>query len=97
MRGNESDLWNREIPVLQAVVGGQAVIYEYEFAVWPDETSPRWNRAVYDVWRAGRLHGIIVMEFAEREFNDFREELAKCGLTLREIARRPHVEAEPVL
>lgn len=73
------------------------VVYEYEFATWPDEQSPRWNKAVYDLWRAGHFNGIIVMEFTERAFNDFREELAKCGLSLREIGRRPLVFAETVL
>lgn len=71
--------------------------YEYEFAVWPDEQSPRWTPAVYSLWKAGRLHGIVVMEFTERDFNDFREDLAKCGLSLREIGRRPSVPVEVVL
>ena len=30
------------------------------------------------------------MEFTEREFNDFRKELARVNLTLCEIERKPH-------
>lgn len=63
--------------------------WEYTFATWPEEQSPRWNAAVYKLWLDGCLNGFIAMEYTEREFNDFREELAKCGISLREISRRP--------
>ena len=71
-------------------------VWEYCFAVWPDEESPRWNRAVYDLWENG-LNGFQEMHFTQRAFNDFREDLARCGISLREITRRPHVLGELVL
>lgn len=71
-------------------------VYSYSFAVWPDETSPRWNRAVFDLFRlmCTRVGG---WDMTEREFDDFREDLAKCGLTLREIERVPYHLPEGVL
>ncbi len=46
--------------------------------------------------RVPRLYSMLsrrlVMEFTEREFNDFREELGKVGIALREIERAPHLE-----
>jgi hypothetical protein len=38
----------------------------------------------------------VVMEFTERDFNNFREDLAKVGLTLREIERVPYRVPEGV-
>jgi hypothetical protein len=69
-------------------------VWEYCFATWPEETSPRWNRAAFKLWDS--LKGFMEMEFTERQFNDFREDLAKCGISLREITRRPHVRDEIV-
>jgi hypothetical protein len=71
-------------------------VFDYCFSVWPDETSGRMvgNGAVFPLFRAIRSR--VVMEFTEREFNDFREELAKVGLTLREIERAPHLDSELV-
>lgn len=70
----------------------QNTVYDYAFTVWPDETSPRMcsNKAVFRLFKF--LTSRCVMEFSERDFNDFREELAKVGLTLREIERAPHLE-----
>lgn len=67
-------------------------VYDYGFSVWPDETSPRMraSRAVFDLFR--HIMTRSVMPFTEREFNDFREEISKVGLTLREIERVPHLE-----
>jgi hypothetical protein len=70
-------------------------LYDYCFAVWPDETSPRWNRAAFDLFRM--LGTRVVLEFTERGFNDFREDLAKVGLTLREVERAPHLQTVAVL
>ncbi|MBX9581006.1 MAG: hypothetical protein K2X87_11915 [Gemmataceae bacterium] len=69
--------------------------YEYRFNVWPDEESPRWNTAAYDVFRmlGGR---VVALDFTEREFNDFREDLSRVGLTLREIERVPFHSPEGV-
>ena len=69
--------------------------FDYSFSVWPDEESPRWNRAAFDLFRM--LTARVVMEFTERAFNDFREELAKVGLALREIERTPHHSPQTVL
>lgn len=68
--------------------------YAYCFSVWPEEQHPRWTPAVYALFR--HLTGRVEMEFDERGFNDFREELCKCGLSLREIERRPWHEPEAV-
>lgn len=70
------------------------VTYDYCFTVWPDETSPRWNRAAFKLFSA--LACRVALEFTEQEFNEFREELAKMGLTLREIERTVHHEPERV-
>lgn len=75
----------------------QSAIYDYGFTVWPDETSPRMkdNRSIFDLFRHMAMRQ--VMEFTELEFNDFREDLSKVGLTLREIERSVHTEPETVL
>ena len=67
-------------------------VFDYGFSVWPDETSPRMrtSRAVFDLF--GNLNARSLMQFTERAFNDFREDLAKVGLTVREIERAPHME-----
>jgi len=72
-------------------------VFDYGFCVWPDETSPRMraNKAVFDLFRHMQMRQ--VMEFTERQFNDFREEISKVGLTLREIERVPHLEPVGVL
>lgn len=72
-------------------------VYDYSFSVWPDENSPRMrpNNAVFDLFR--HMFARNVMQFTEREFNDFRDELAKVGLTLREIERAPHLDPIGVL
>ncbi len=67
-------------------------IYDYSFAVRPDPTHPRMRpcRAAFDLFRF--LDYRPMMEFTERAFNDFREELAKVGFELLEIERVPHLE-----
>ena len=62
--------------------------FAYSFSVWPEEQHPRWTRPVFDLFRM--MYTRTVEIFTEREFNDFREELAKCGLTLREVERSPY-------
>lgn len=71
-------------------------LYDYSFAVWPDETAPcnKGKDALYELFRY--LNHRIVVTYAERAFNDFREELAQCGLTLRGVERAPHLESESV-
>lgn len=73
------------------------VKYDYTFAVWPDETNPRVRAytAIFCLFR--HMNTRSTMEFTEREFNDFREELFKVGLTLREIERVPHCDPETVV
>lgn len=69
-------------------------VYDYCFCVWPDAASRRWNRSVFALFEAMKFR--IVLEFTERGFNDFREELSKVGLALCEIERSPHLEPVPV-
>ena len=73
---------------------GPDTVYDYAFTVWPDEESHRWNPSCYELFRM--LAGRVVLEFTERQFNDFREGVAKAGLTLREIERQPHLEPATV-
>ena len=74
---------------------GPETVYDYCFSVWPDEESPRWNRSAFVLFRT--LTGRVELTFTERAFNDFREELARAGLALREIERAPHLDPAPVL
>lgn len=71
---------------------GPDTVYDYGFSVWPDETSPRMRENVAVRALFHHMSMRQVMEFTERQFNDFREELVKVGLTLREIERAPHLE-----
>lgn len=70
------------------------MIYTYSYAAHPDPRSPQWNRAAFELFR----HAIIRTEdqYTEREFNDFREELSKCGIELCEIERWEYHEPENV-
>lgn len=72
------------------------MVYDYSFSVWPDEESPRMTAApaVFTLFRV--IQPRALMEFTERGFGDFREELARVGLTLREVERVPHHEPEHV-
>jgi hypothetical protein len=74
----------------------ESTVFDYCFTVWPDDESPRMrsNRAVFDLF--GMLRSRVVMEFTEKSFGDFREEIAKVGMTLREIERQPHLDPMPV-
>ena len=74
---------------------GPETVYDYSFSAWPDEECPRWNRATFALFQM--LTRRIVMEFTERAFNDFREDLAKVGIAIREIERVPHLEPATVL
>lgn len=74
---------------------GPEMVYEYSFSAWPDEECRRWNPATFSLFKM--LTRRTVMEFTERAFNDFREDLAKVGLALREIERVPHLEPAMVL
>lgn len=70
--------------------------YDYDFCVWPDETSrPGWSKAIYDWFRMGAQR--VEMTFTEGEFERFREEMLRDGFALREISRRPHIATEVVL
>lgn len=69
-------------------------VYDYSFSVWPDPRSSRWSRAACLL--VNIIDGRQMKEFTERQFNDFREKLAKMGLELRNIERAPHHEFFPV-
>lgn len=71
-----------------------AAVYDYSFCVWPDKMRRPWSQSVFILFEAMKLR--IVLEFTERGFNDFREELAKTGLMLCEVERVPHHEPERV-
>lgn len=73
---------------------GPTTVYDYGFCVWPDEECRRWTKAAFELFRM--LNVRVTMEFTERSFSDFREELAKMGLALREVERVPHLEPAPV-
>lgn len=69
--------------------------WDYSFSFWPEERSPRWNWAGYALFKLlGQSR--VVMDFTEKDFEEFRESLVKTGLTLREIERVPHFEPERV-
>ncbi len=70
-------------------------LYDYHFAVWPDEENPRWHKPIFDLFRL--LNTRCVMEFTEHDFNNFREDLFKLGFTLREIGRSLHQPLEIIL
>lgn len=70
--------------------------WEYSFTAWPDETSPR-NKQCPEMFQLFKLMANrIVLEFTEKEFNDFRENLSKVNITLREIERIPYQVPEYV-
>ncbi len=73
-----------------------STVFDYGFVAWPDEASPRIvaNKAVFNLFQI--MMSRVVMEFTERDFNDFREELSKLGITLREIERSPHLNSVAV-
>lgn len=69
--------------------------YTYTFSAWPDEFSPR-MKACPAVFKLFRQVMRMEQQFTERKFNDFREQLAQVGITLREIERFPYHEPEVV-
>lgn len=71
--------------------------YEYTFSVWPDEESPRWRGKVAVFHLFNMLKQRITFEFTESQFREFRNELAMCGFTFREIERVPAHPPEPIL
>lgn len=66
----------------------------YSFSVWPDETNPKWNRAMFDLFRM--LTTRVELDMTEDDFDVFRADLSRVGITLREISRVPYVATEPV-
>lgn len=72
-------------------------VFTYGFFVWPDETYFRMQRcpAVWTLFRQMNMRQEF--DFTERDFNEFREQLAKIGLTLREITRVPMLDPDLVL
>ena len=72
------------------VLNPPEIMYEFTFSVWPDETSPRMRNcpSVFSLFKL--MTNRVVMEFTDKGFADFREEIAKVGLTLREIEKIPH-------
>lgn len=67
--------------------------YIYSFSVWPDETKG-FSRNTY--WLFDFLKQRVEMDFTEKGFEEFRADLDKDGLTLREIERTPYQEPESV-
>jgi hypothetical protein len=68
---------------------GTETVFDYSFSVWPDEQNQRNNKAVFALFEY--LKTRIVMEFTEKQFNNFSEELSKVGLILHETERIPHL------
>jgi hypothetical protein len=69
------------------------VRYLYTFTVWPDETKG-FAVAMFELFRM--LTSRVEMQFSCDEFRQFRANLARHGLTLREVERVPYCEPEPV-
>lgn len=70
-------------------------VYEYLFSAFPMAQHPRNTKAVFVLFQ--NLTTMIVEEMTEREFNDFREELAKAGYELHEITRKPKLSEQLIL
>lgn len=69
--------------------------WEYSFSVWIEEGHPRINRSVVQLLSV--MNYRIVMKFTPAEFREFRDEISKFGLSLREIERVPFTLPETVL
>ena len=69
--------------------------WTYTFSVWPSERDPRNKDALFSLFKI--MGSFVAMEFTEQAFDDFRQELAECGLSLREISRHPYMHEEGVL
>lgn len=63
--------------------------FDYSFCIWPNETQWFFKRSTFDLFK---LFPRVEMTFTEREFQAFTQDQSHCGLTLREIERRPHHE-----
>jgi len=73
-------------------------VYSYSFQVWPDET--KWSTkhggaALYDLFRM--LSSRIERQYNQQAFEQFRKDLAACGITLRDIERVPYHKPESIL
>lgn len=67
--------------------------FDYTFAVWPHHEHH--DKAMFDLFR---LYGFAFGEgWTHRRYCEFREALARNGLTLREVSRVPHVDPETIL
>lgn len=67
-------------------------LWDYEFSVWPHHNA---EQALFELFRA--MPGRVIMTLTEAAFSNFHEALARNGLTLREVERRPAFDPEPVL
>lgn len=65
---------------------GYPIVYVYTFTVWPAETFG-FSRNLFLVFEF--LNGRIERQLTADEFETFRSDLNRQGLTLREILRQP--------
>lgn len=70
-------------------------LWDYEFSVWPCEELARWNSSTYKLFAL--MASRTEFTFTEKEFADFREDLFKVGLDMREISRKRSRDPETVL
>lgn len=66
--------------------------WDYEFTVWPYEST--WEWSIYELFR--NMTTRQVMTFTETGWASFRASVERSGFTLREIERVPHHEPEAV-
>lgn len=71
------------------------MIYAYSFCPHPNPSSPRWNKAAFELFR-GMGPPRVQFEMTEVEFREFREQLSQCGIECCEIERSPWNEPESV-
>lgn len=91
---NKSKAWNRgekmhNNPNTEWPKENADTVYEYQFQVWPEERHPRFEQVSRSIYPLFDMFPMIYMNFKEKDFNEFREDLAKVGLSLREITRMP--------
>lgn len=68
--------------------------YEYSFTVWPDETLCL-NKSIFKLFDILKMQRIGLV-FTEKKFQQFRTDISKAGLTMREIERVPYHKPESV-
>lgn len=66
--------------------------YLYSFSVWPKETKAQVIFILFEYFK-----GRIELETTEKEFNQFRRDLAIEGFLLKEIERRKLTPLESII